>query len=243
MMPEVVILAGLQAQRIPEGVSFVTVIAEFLRMSPFFSELVEDELVELASRVHERTFHRGEVILLEGDVPPAVYFIVHGQVRIYCLSMEGREQVLRRLGPGESFNVVPVLDGGPSPANVMAWTDVTAYAIECGHFLQIVRQHPAVAMALLADFAARLRDMTALVKDLSLRTVGARLAKLLLAQATKKDAAPRRMTQQEMAAQLGTVREVVGRALAQLAREGLIRMERHRIVIVDRSGLESKAML
>jgi len=243
MMPTVVVLAGLQAEKIPEGVSLVTVTAEFLRTSPFFSELVEDELVELASRVHERTFHRGEVILLEGDAPRAVYFVVHGQVRIYCLSMEGREQVLRRLGPGESFNVVPVLDGGLSPANVMAWTDVTAYAIECGHFLQIVRQHPAVAMALLADLAARLRDMIALVKDLSLRTVGARLAKLLLTQATKKDAAPRRMTQQEMAAQLGTVREVVGRALAQLAREGLIRMERHRIVIVDRSGLESKAML
>ncbi|MFB0534787.1 MAG: Crp/Fnr family transcriptional regulator [Anaerolineae bacterium] len=214
-----------------------------IRKLPFFSELGQDELAEVASRVQERTFGRGEVILLEGEAPRAVYFIVRGQVRIYRLSPEGREQVLKRLGPGEAFNLVPVLDGGPNPSSAMAWTDVTVYAVERGHFVQMVREHPALAVAVLTDFAAKLRHMTALVEDLSLRTVGARLAKLLLTQAAEGDAAPRRMTQQEMAAQLGTVREVVGRALAELEREGLIRMERHRIVIVDRSGLEAKAML
>lgn len=221
----------------------MSAIAETLRKSPFFSELGEDELADVASRFQERTYRRGEVILLEGEAPRAVYFIVHGQVRIYRLSLEGREQVLKRLGPGEAFNFVPVLDGGPNPSSAMAWTDVTVYAIERGHFVQLLREHPALAVAVLTDFAAKLRHMTALVEDLSLRTVGARLAKLLLAQAAEGEAAPRRMTQQEMAAQLGTVREVVGRALAELEREELIRMERHRIVIVDRSGLEAKAML
>jgi CRP/FNR family cyclic AMP-dependent transcriptional regulator len=221
----------------------MTVIAETLLKLPFFSELGEDELAEVVSCVQERTFRHGEVILLEGEAPRAVYFIVHGQVRIYRLSLEGREQVLKRLGPGGAFNVVPVLDGGPNPSSAMAWTDVMVCAIERGHFLQMVREHPALAVAVLADFAAKLRHMTALVEDLSLRTVGARLAKLLLNQAVEEEAVPRRMTQQEMAAQLGTVREVVGRALAELERDGLIRMERHRIVIVDRSGLESRAML
>jgi CRP/FNR family cyclic AMP-dependent transcriptional regulator len=221
----------------------VNVIAETLRKSPFFSELGENELAEVVSHVHERTSRRGEVILLEGEAPRAVYFIVRGQVRIYHLSLEGREQVLKRLGPGEAFNLVSVLDGGPNPSSAMAWTDATVYVIERGHFVQIVRQRPTVAMAVLADFAAKLRHMTALVEDLSLRTVGARLAKLLLTQAAEKEAAPRRMTQREMAAQLGTVREVVGRALAELEEEGLVCKERHRIVIVDRSGLEAKAML
>ena len=221
----------------------MTVIAEILRKWPFFSELGEDELAKVASHVQERTFRRGEVILLEGEAPRAVYFVVRGQVRIYRLSPEGREQVLKRLGPGGAFNFVPVLDGGLNPSSAMAWTDVTIYAIERDHFLQMMREHPALAVDVLADFAAKLRHMTALVEDLSLRTVGARLAKLLLTQAAEGEAAPRRMTQQEMAAQLGTVREVVGRALAELEREGLIRMERHRIVIVDRTGLEAKAML
>ncbi len=242
-MHKIAALAVLQAERIPEGGSFVTVAAELLHKSPFFSELGGDELAEVAPRVHERTFRRGELILLQGEAPRAVYLIVHGQVRIYHLSPEGREQVVKRLGPGGAFNLVPVLDGGPSPSSATAWTDVTVHAIECGDFVRIVRQYPAVAMAVLADLAAKLRHMTALVEDLSLRTVGARLAKLLLTQAVQKEAAPRRMTQREMAAQLGTVREVVGRALAELQREGLIRMERHRIVIVDRTSLEARAML
>jgi len=216
----------------------VIAIAEFLQKSPFFSELGVDELAEVAARVHERAFRRGEVILLEGETPQAVYFIARGQVRIYRLSPEGREQVLKRLGPGEAFNLVPVLDGRPNPSSAMARTDVTAYAIERGHFLQMVRQHPALAGAALAESVARLRHMTALVEDLSLRTVGARLAKLLLNQAAKEPEIPRRMTQQEMAAQLGTVREVVGRALAELEREELIHLECHRIVIVDRNGPE-----
>lgn len=221
----------------------MNVVAETLYRSPFFSELGEDEMAEVASYAHERTFRRGEVILLEGEAPQAVYFVVHGQVRIYRLSSEGREQVLKRLGPGGAFNLVPVLDGGPTPSSTMAWTDVRVYAIDREHFLRMVRKHSALAMAVLTDLAAKLRHMTALVEDLSLRTVGARLAKLLLTQATEEKEVSQRMTQQEMAAQLGTVREVVGRVLAELEREGLVRMERHRIVIVDRLGLEAKAML
>ena len=221
----------------------MTVIAKSVQKLPFFSELGADELVEVAARVHERTFRRGEVILLEGEAPQAVYIIVRGQVRIYRLSPEGREQVLKRLGPGEAFNLVPVLDGRPNPSSAMAWTDVTVYAVERGHFLQLVREYSALAGAALGSFTARLRHMTALVEDLSLRTVGARLAKLLLTQAAEEKEIPRRMTQQEMAAQLGTVREVVGRTLAELEREKLIHLERHRIVIVDRSSLEIKALL
>lgn len=221
----------------------MTVTVETLHKLPFFSKLGQDELAEVASHVHERTFRRGEMILLAGEAPEAVYFVVHGQVRIYRLSPEGREQVLERLGPGGVFNLVPVLDGDPNLANVMAWTDVTVYAIERSHFMQIVRAYPALAMAVLTNLTTTLRHMTALLEDLSLRPVGARLARLLLTQAAEEEASPRRITQQEMAAQLGTVREVIGRALAELEREGLIRMERHRIIIVDRSSLEAKAML
>ncbi len=221
----------------------MSVTLETLRQLPFFSKLSQDELAEVASQVHERTFRRGEIILLEGEAPEAVYFVVHGQVRIYRLSPEGREQVLKRLGPGGVFNLVPVLDDGPNPASAMAWTDVTVYAIERSHFMQIARAYPALAMAVLTDLTTKLRDMTALIEDLSLRTVEARLARLLLTQAAEEEASPRRITQQEMAAQLGTVREVIGRTLAELQREGLIRVERHRIIIVDRPGLEAKAML
>ena len=214
-----------------------------LRKASIFSRLSENMLARVAGATSRCIYAPGETITFEGDPCQAVYFVTEGQVRIYRISPEGREQVLKRLGPGRAFNLVPVLDGGPNPSSAMAWTRVTVYAIGRDSFLQMMHECPSLADAILADLAGKLRHMTALVEDLSLRTVGARLAKLLLVQAAEKEKAPRRITQQEMAAQLGTVREVVGRALAELEREGLIRMDRHRIVIIGRAGLEARATL
>ncbi len=215
---------------------------EFLRGLPLFQGL-DDSAVEEISRLAQRlSYGPGQLIGLEGEPCTAVYFVAQGWVKVYKLSLEGREQVLTRLGPGDSLYLVPAFDGGPNPASAETLTKAVLYAFRREDFLWVVRRHPQMALAVLQDFAAKLRHLTALVEDLSLRTVEGRLAKLLLDLAAEGDVAPRRMTQQEMAAQLGTVREVVARALAELEREGLIRKERHRIVITDRAGLEAKAM-
>jgi len=169
--------------------------------------------------------------------------VARGWVKVYKVSLEGREQVLTRLRPGQSLYLAPAFDGGPHPASAEALTEVILYALRREDFLWIVRHHPQVALTALQDLSAKLRHLTELVEDLSLRTVEGRLAKLLLKLAAEGDVSPRRMTQQEMAAQLGTVREVVGRTLVELGRDGLISKERHRIVIVDRVGLEGRAML
>jgi len=218
-------------------------LTDALRQCPFFAELDDQALAQVARQVIRRTFRRGEMILLEGEPCPGVYFIVRGQVRVYRLSPEGREQVLKRLGPGEALNLVPALDGGPNPSTALAWTDVTVLFMGRENFLRMLYDHPAVAVAMLQDCAGKLRHMTSLAADLSLRSVGARLAKLLLRLAAEESTEPHRLTRQEMAAQLGTVREMVSRALRQFEAEGLIRMERHRIVIVNRAELEKRAML
>jgi len=109
--------------------------------------------------------------------------------------------------------------------------------------LDLLARYPALAVGIIENLAARARHLLSLVEDLSLRTVSARLAKLLLTEAVGGDEAPRRMTQQEMAAQLGTVRETVGRALRDFEDEGLIRFDRHRIIILDREALETRAMM
>ncbi len=107
----------------------------------------------------------------------------------------------------------------------------------------LLARYPALAQGVIENLAARARHLISLVEDLSLRTVSARLAKLLLTQAVGGAEAPRRLTQQEMAAQLGTVREMVGRALRSFEEEGLIRFDRHRIIILDQEGLENKALM
>jgi CRP/FNR family cyclic AMP-dependent transcriptional regulator len=210
--------------------------ASFLKSIPYFAGLSAAGLADLEARVRLRSYARRELIVLEGEPAGAVYFVVSGQVRVYKTSAEGREQVLDRLGPGDSFNLVPVLDGGPNPASVEAVNAVTVCSIAADDWKEALRRNPALAEAVLADLAARLRRFAELVADLSFRSVRARLARYLLRQARQPG---RRLTQAEMAAELGTVRDVVGRLIAQLQDEGIIAVERHRIIIKDRAALEA----
>ena len=159
-------------------------------------------------------------------------------MRIFKLSPEGRQQALDRLGPGEAFNLVPLFDGLHNPASAEAVNAVTICLLGRQDLLAALHRYPAVADALLADFAGRLRRLSALVEDLSFRTVRARLARFILRQAATPE---RRLTQAEMAAELGTVRDVIGRTLADFQAEGLIAIDRHRIIIKDRPALESLA--
>ncbi len=210
----------------------------FLRSLPFYAGLPAQALAELAAEARLRTYARHELVVLEGEPPAGAYFIVSGQVRVFKLSPEGREQVLDRLGPGQGLNLVPLFDGGLNPASAEAANEAVLCLLPREAFLLAIRRYPQVAEAVLADLAARLRQLARLVEDLSFRTVRARLARFLLRQAGEPG---RRLTQAEMAAQLGTVRDVVGRTLADLQHEGLIDIDRHRIVIRDRAGLEALA--
>ncbi len=210
----------------------------FLKSMPYFEGLGPAALADLAARARQRTYARGELIVLEGEPPQAACFVVSGQVRIYKLSAEGREQVLDRLGPGEGFNLVPLFDGQANPASAAAVNAATICLIAREDFLAAVRRYPPLAMTILANLAGRLRHLAGLVEDLSFRTVRARLARYLLRQASQPG---RRLTQAEMAAELGTVRDVIGRSLAEFQDEGLIAIDRHRIVIKNRDALEALA--
>jgi CRP/FNR family transcriptional regulator len=218
----------------------MAVAVQALSKLPLFSRLSNDALLEIASYIHERIFSPGQMVMLEGEPCQAVYFVAQGVVRTHRLSPEGREYVLAYLGPSEPFNLVPALDGGPNLATVDAVTDTTLYTISCEHFRRIMRDHPKVALAVMERLAAEVRRLSDMVEDLALHTVRTRLARFLLAQADGRQS-PKRWTQEEVAAQIGTVRDVVGRALRTLAGEGLIRRERGRIVVVDREGLEREA--
>ena len=140
------------------------------------------------------------------------------------------------------FSLVPALDGGPHLAAVDAVTDTTLYTIPCERFQRIMRDHPEVALAVMEHLAAEVRRLSDMVEDLALHTVRTRLARFLLSQADGTQPSIR-WTQEEVAAQIGTVRDVVGRALRAFADDGLIRRERGRLVVMDRAGLEREAMM
>jgi CRP-like cAMP-binding protein len=188
---------------------------ETLRVFPLFARLPDSVLAAVADMALLQERGAGAVIQVEGDEPEAMYLVLRGQVKILRVSPSGREQVIHIAAPGQYINTVPLLDRGPNPATVQALTDVTLLAFPAEPVQALMAREPAFTLALLADLAARQRRLVGLVDDLALHTVQSRLAKLLLtrAEASERGLPVPPMTQADMAAQLGTVREMVSRTL------------------------------
>jgi CRP-like cAMP-binding protein len=222
---------------------------ELLKSTPYFSGLSTPELEAIKEHVFEEAAERNDMILLEEEPASAVYFVVSGVVKVFKTSVEGKEQVLCIVKPGESFNDVAVFDGGPNPASAIAMTPVVLYGITKADMETILREHPKLATNVIKILSEKVRYFVSLVEDFSFRNVTDRLAKLLLEYATDhawsgEEAGHRpRLTQQDMAAMVGTAREVVGRSLKALEDEGAIKMDRHRIVVVNKKTLEKMSGL
>ena len=214
----------------------------FLEKHPLFAGLDRRALQDVATHMARRTARRDEQILLEGERSDSAYFIARGRVRVYRLAPNGREQALMDLGPGQVFNLVAAVDGLPAPSSAVARADAELYSLSRESFAGLMGRHPTIALAALRDFAVRLRQLTGLVEELALHTVAERLARLLLRMSDPQQAPAERFTQQELANQLGTVREVVSRTLRDFEKDGLIRFDRHRIIIVDRERLSALAL-
>lgn len=211
---------------------------DFLKRSPYFSGLNPAAIDSIAKLTFEKKVDRGEIFVLEGESDEVLYFVVSGAVKIFKTSAEGKEQILGIARPDDSFNDVAVFDGGPNLAAAQAMGPVTVYGIRKANFEAIIRDYPQVAANVTGVLANRVRYLVSLVEDLSFKHVIGRIAKILLQYAGSGTDAGQRLTQQEMAAMAGTVREVVGRSLKVLEQEGAIRLDHHRIIIADREALK-----
>ena len=222
----------------------VVTTAETLSVVPYFAELDQATLETIAKAAMRRDYEPGQAIFWDGEPCAGLCIVQEGWLKVIKLSADGREQVLRVVGAGETFGEMGVFAGGPNPATAVALEPATVWIIQRDAMLRLLERRPGIARHILQNIAEHVLHLVTMVEDLSLRTVEARLARHLLARATEGTLHRRRWaTQAEMAARLGTVLEVLNRALHGLAAEGLIEVERHQIRIVDREGLETKAML
>lgn len=220
-------------------------IPAILAKVPYFAGLAPGLVRALAGMARQRSYGRGEVILWEGDPCEGLYVVLRGRVKVFKRSGEGREQVLRILGPGRTFNDVPVFDAGPNPGSVAALEPSAIAILPRAKVLALAQQHPAVAMAVIRVLAERLRGLTIVVEDLALRNVTARVARILMDWAGGRTSLVEgaeegcvRLTQTQLAAMTGSVREVVQRALKALERDGAIRLARARICVLDMPSLQ-----
>ncbi len=209
-----------------------------IRGNPYFGSLRANEWVEVRDLLREKSLAPGEVLFLEGDPGHGIYFMKEGRVRVFKTSAEGKEQVLRIMGPGDSFNDVPAFDEGPNPASAQAMEPSVVCLLRTQDMIELMQRYPALALGVIRVFASRLRHLTTLVEDLSFRHVTSRLAKVLLMQV--EEAGKGRslhLTQQDLASMVGTAREVVVRSLRSMESQGILKRERHRLVVLDKEAL------
>jgi CRP/FNR family transcriptional regulator len=209
----------------------------------YFAGVENDRLTGLPSLFNQKSFIKGQTIVSEGDSQESLHFVSTGVIKIYKTSSEGKEQIIKIVRPGESFNDLTVFSGSSCPYSAQALGNTVIYWIHRNDLLPVMEKNWRIVRNALEIISEQARLLLTLVEDLSFKNVTGRVAKILLQNSAPGPEGYQRLTQYEMAAMAGTAREVVGRSLKNLEDSGAISLERHRIIIKDKSYLDRLAGL
>jgi len=216
---------------------------ELLKKIQLFNGLDEQQLVAMAKIISEQNFKKGENIFAEGDDGVGFYILVEGQVKIYKLSVDGKEQILHIFGPGEPFAEAAVFTGRSFPAYADAMQKSRAFFIPREAFVGLIKANPSLAMNMLGTLSLRLKKFAGMIEALSLKEVPGRLAShlLLLSDQQGSNEFPLNISKTQLASLLGTIPETLSRILNKLSNRGYIESNGPRITIVNREGMEELA--
>lgn len=215
----------------------------WLQNTLIFQGIAPAQLQLLAAIAQPRAFAKGELIFHQGEAATGFFVIHRGRVKIFKLSPQGKEQIIRVFGAGENFAEVAALDGQPFPASAAALERVELLFFPNHHFLALMNQHADLAVNMLVGLSRHLRHLSQVIEDLSFRDVPQRLASYLLHLPPEQPSAPNvvtlNLTKGQLAAQLGTIPSTLSRAFDRLSKQGLIAVAGAQVTLCDRDRLES----
>ncbi len=211
-----------------------------LKVNQYFHGLSTASLKELAVHMTLRRFERGEVLLWEGDPCAGLHIVEKGSIKLFRISPQGRQYIVRVMQESDTCNEVPAFDGGTNPVNVEALEETTVWVVEADAVRALMRKDPFFMELVVENLTKMMRHLVHLVSELAFYQVTHRLARLIseLPEDELSGETSARVTQEQLAARLGTVREVVARSLKELERSGAIRVENRRIHIRDADVLQ-----
>ena len=220
---------------------------ETLRRVSFFAVLPREELRLLAGHCVVRRLDKDEILVAEGDPCEGLFVVQAGAIKLFKMAENGREQILVTERAGSTVGEFSVFDGGTFPASALAVEDSTLLFLPKREFLELCQRNSEVAFAVIRSLAWRLRYLTSLVEELSLKEVSHRLARFLRDRALKLGVRTRRgmefpleETNQEIGAEIGTVRDLVSRNLRRFVDRGIIRLERRKVIVLDMAELDAQ---
>ncbi len=216
---------------------------QIIATSELFGGLPPEHLDEIGKIAVKKDFKRGGAIFFEGDPGIGFYMVVTGKVKIFKMSLAGKEQILHIFGPGEPFGEVPVFHDQPFPANATALEKTSLIFFPRKDFVELVHTMPSLVMNMLAVLSMRLRRFAAQIENLSLKEVPERLAGYLLYLSEEQNNTEKvelQISKGQLASLLGTIPETLSRIFARMSDEGLIRVEGKSISLLDLEGLEGR---
>jgi CRP-like cAMP-binding protein len=219
-----------------------------LRQTKLFGSLNEEALLWLAARSEEQRLTSEEMLFFSGEPATGMFVVMSGTIRAFQQNSEGREQVMHIDAAGATLGDVPVFDDGPYPASAIAQTDCEVIFMGKQIIQQFCLQHPQFVLTALKLMAERVRRHAQLVNNLSFHEVGQRLALLLLSEAEKVGVKQKghisfrlSLSNHEIATRIGSVRDVVSRALARLQKLDLVTVRLRVVTIHDAHALKTYA--
>ena len=221
---------------------------QILRRIYLFSGIAEADLEILARMSLKKIFPRQAPIFWEGKETQGFYLLITGQIKLVKSSPEGKEYIIRLVGPGETFAEAAVFAEIPYPATAVALEDCHTLFFPKGPFLHHLAASPALARNMLATLSRLMFHLTKQLEDLSLKEVSARLARYILERClhTHGEIATGLhcelpTTKTQLAAHLGTISETLSRTLSRFKSLGLIEVDKGKITIIDPVALQKMA--
>lgn len=211
---------------------------------PSFKGLESRQLEAIQRITTDRRFGRNEIIFSDGDPGDGFYVVIEGQVKIFKLSPEGKEQILHVLGPGQPLGQVAVFAGRSFPANAQSLSKSHLLFFPREKFVDLIAQHPTIALKMLAVLSMRLREFTLQVENLSLKEVPGRLASYLMLLSTEQNnsgTVTLPIPKGQLASLLGTIPETLSRIFAKMAQLELIAVNGRVIRLLDHQGVQAIA--
>lgn len=219
--------------------------SELLRGVPIFSRLTDEQLAVISPSLGMQRFERGETIFHQGSVGKILYIIVSGQVRIFTISETGQELSVMIFSGGDFFGELSLLDEQPRSASAMTMRKTTTLTLHRTAFLEALHACPPIVVAVLEALSARLRHSNTYAEYLFSQSAPQRVVRRLLDLAEQHGVAEEdgtrinlHLTQDDLASLAGTTRETVNRVLSSLRDQGLIRVERARVSVLNLAQLE-----
>jgi CRP/FNR family transcriptional regulator len=221
---------------------------EELKQADLFSRLESDELEGLVAIARARRLDSGDILFSAGDRAKGFYVLIEGKIKLYKISPDGKEYILRVVGGGQTFAEAAAFSGLTYPVFAESMSPCQLVYFDAGKFRDLIQKSPQLALNMIATMASLLQSLNQKIEDLSLREVGARLCRHLLARARHQQGEAKdgttfqlETTKSALAASLGTISETLSRTFKKLQQRGIVEVDGGAVTLLDCSQLEEIA--